>query len=92
MERKFKLRNENDFFDDEELYKYCASCGLQSSKSAKFCIECGRKKFYQTLKEYKFNTSLYCTNCLSHIEKKEKVCTCCGGKTFATADKAFSKY
>lgn len=89
MGKRFNLDIDNDFFEQEDLYKYCASCGTQMEKNAKFCIECGHKEFYKTLREYKSEKSLYCIKCLSKLPDGKKVCACCGERKYATAKMAF---
>ena len=87
--KKFNLNIDNDFFEKEDFYKYCASCGTQMDKNAKFCIECGSKEFFDSLKEYRSEKSLYCIKCLSKLPDGKKVCACCGERKYATAKMAF---
>lgn len=87
--KRFNLDIESDFFEQEDLYKYCASCGTQMEKNAKFCIECGSNEFYKSLKDYKAEKTLYCIKCLSKLTEGKKVCSCCGARKYATAKMAF---
>lgn len=82
----FNPKDMNDFFKEDDIYKYCKSCHTKSLKATKFCMECGSKEFYDDYKSYLKATTKYCTVCLSKVTGNR--CSC-GSTSFASVDKVF---
>ena len=85
---KFSPKEINDFFKEEDIYKYCKSCNAKVLKTTKFCMECGSKEFYPDYKSFLMATTKYCTVCLSKVIGNR--CSC-GSTDLTSADKAFAK-
>lgn len=84
----FNPKDINDFFKEEDIYKYCKSCHSKSLKTTKFCMECGSKEFYDDYKSFLRATTKYCTVCLSKV--KGNRCSC-GSTSFSDAKRAFDQ-
>ena len=84
----FNPKDINDFFKEEDIYKYCKACNTKTLRATKFCTECGCKDFYEDHKSYLMATTKYCTVCLSKV--KGSKCSC-GSTDLTSAEKAFNK-
>lgn len=84
----FNQKDINDFFKEEDIYKYCKSCHTKSLKATKFCMECGSREFYDDYKSFLKATTKYCTVCLSKV--KGNRCSC-GSTIFSDASHAFNE-